>query len=147
MSKKIFNIVISFILVFSFVISGFSQTAKKGIKVDYLDQTCEACEDFYKFANGGWLKTAEIPDEHTSWGGIQMLFERNRVNTAQNFRRSRGKEISTGQQYAKDRRFLLKLHEHGNHREKRNETAPSVFPKNRKNQRQGRHYRNYRMAS
>jgi predicted metalloendopeptidase len=47
-----------------------------GINPAYLDTTCAACQHFYKYANGSWLKTATIPSDYPSWGGFDQLYER-----------------------------------------------------------------------
>ena len=43
-----------------------------------LDRTCAPCDDFYKFATGGWRTTHEIPAGHPSWGSFDELVQRNR---------------------------------------------------------------------
>ncbi|MDQ6887928.1 MAG: M13 family metallopeptidase [Gemmatimonadota bacterium] len=43
----------------------------------YMDTTCAACNDFFNFANGGWLATATIPAEYPAWGAGAELYERN----------------------------------------------------------------------
>lgn len=50
-----------------------------GINVAYIDTTVRPQDDFYQFVNGGWLETAEIPADRTSWGGFAIL----RKNTDQ----------------------------------------------------------------
>ena len=42
-----------------------------------LDTACAACDDFYTFANGGWLKTAKIPPAYPSYGSFEALYDRN----------------------------------------------------------------------
>ncbi|HKG92286.1 MAG TPA: M13 family metallopeptidase [Gemmatimonadaceae bacterium] len=42
-----------------------------------LDSTCRACEDFYGFANGGWLKRTAIPAQYSAYGAFHQLNERN----------------------------------------------------------------------
>ena len=42
-----------------------------------LDTACAACDDFYTFANGGWLKTAKIPPSYPSYGSFEALYDRN----------------------------------------------------------------------
>src|SRR5438105_607545 len=42
-----------------------------------LDTTCAACEDFYEFANGGWLQRAKIPGEYPEYGAFQQLQDQN----------------------------------------------------------------------
>jgi putative endopeptidase len=44
-----------------------------------LDTTCLPCENFYKFANGGWLKRTPIPAAFSGWSSFDELTERNRA--------------------------------------------------------------------
>jgi putative endopeptidase len=39
--------------------------------------TCKACEDFYQYANGGWIAKNEIPAAFSSWGITSPLREKN----------------------------------------------------------------------
>jgi putative endopeptidase len=40
------------------------------------DTTTSACENFYQYANGGWLSKNAIPNDQTSWGSFNILAER-----------------------------------------------------------------------
>jgi putative endopeptidase len=42
-----------------------------------LDTSIKPCEDFYKFANGGWKARNPIPADKAQWGSFVMLAERN----------------------------------------------------------------------
>ena len=42
-----------------------------------MDTTCSACSDFFAYANGSWLRTAQIPASRTSLGSFGMLSDRN----------------------------------------------------------------------
>ncbi|HET7603847.1 MAG TPA: M13 family metallopeptidase [Gemmatimonadales bacterium] len=42
-----------------------------------MDTTCSACEDFFSYANGGWLKANPIPADKSSWGSFNELQEAN----------------------------------------------------------------------
>jgi putative endopeptidase len=57
-----------------------AQTGGKGRGFDKsrMDESAAACTDFYEFANGGWLKTMEIPAAFSSWGSFNILAENNR---------------------------------------------------------------------
>jgi putative endopeptidase len=38
---------------------------------------CKACDDFYEYANGGWIARSEIPPAFSSWGITSPLREKN----------------------------------------------------------------------
>jgi predicted metalloendopeptidase len=44
-----------------------------------IDPTCKACDDFYQFAVGGWIKNNPIPPGHASWGASGELVDQNRA--------------------------------------------------------------------
>ena len=39
-----------------------------GLHLDYIDRSANPGDDFYAYANGLWLKTAEIPADRSSAG-------------------------------------------------------------------------------
>src|SRR5580658_5026044 len=41
------------------------------------DKTCKPCEDFFRFANGGWLTKNPIPAAYPSWGRDNILADHN----------------------------------------------------------------------
>ncbi len=43
-----------------------------------LDPSTPACQDFYQYTCGGWLKQNPIPADQSSWGRFNELAERNR---------------------------------------------------------------------
>jgi putative endopeptidase len=43
------------------------------------DTTCAACTDFFRFANGGWLKTVTIPPTFAYYGAFEEVRDHNTV--------------------------------------------------------------------
>jgi putative endopeptidase len=43
-----------------------------------MDPSAPPCKDFYRYADGGWLKKNPIPADYPSWGAFNELDERNR---------------------------------------------------------------------
>jgi len=48
-----------------------------GFDVANLDRTANACSDFYRFADGGWMKSHPIPPSYPSWGNFSVLYVSN----------------------------------------------------------------------
>ena len=42
-----------------------------------MDTTVKPGDDFFQYANGGWMKTAVIPDDQSGWGSFYTLYEEN----------------------------------------------------------------------
>jgi len=53
------------------------QAAPTGIAVSSLDRTCKACDDFFGFADGGWVKANPIPPQYPSWGVLNVMSSNN----------------------------------------------------------------------
>jgi putative endopeptidase len=51
--------------------------AKTGIEVSWMDTSADACQDFFAYACGGFLKTAVIPPDRASWGAPQEVDKSN----------------------------------------------------------------------
>ncbi len=51
---------------------------KSGVDIDALDRTCKPCDDFWRFANGGWVDKNPIPARYSNWGTFTVLQEANR---------------------------------------------------------------------
>ncbi len=49
-----------------------------GVNLANLDRTCKPCDDFYQFANGGWIKAHPLPAAYPSYGAFTVLAESNR---------------------------------------------------------------------
>jgi predicted metalloendopeptidase len=49
-----------------------------GIDRSNLDPACKPCDDFWRYADGGWLDKNPIPARFPSWGTASMLAQENR---------------------------------------------------------------------
>ncbi len=56
-----------------------SSSGGHGLDPADMNLSAKACQDYYQFANGGWLKKNPIPPEYPSWGTFSELAERNRT--------------------------------------------------------------------
>jgi putative endopeptidase len=54
------------------------QAPRSGIDKSDMDLTCKPCQDFWRYANGGWLDKNPIPPQYSSWGAFTVLAEQNR---------------------------------------------------------------------
>jgi len=52
--------------------------APRGLDPGDMDPSASACGDFYRYADGGWVKKNPIPADYPSWGAFNELDERNR---------------------------------------------------------------------
>jgi putative endopeptidase len=57
--------------------SGKDKKAEPALSAANMDTTVKAGDDFYKFANGNWLKNNPIPDEYSRYGAFEVLEEEN----------------------------------------------------------------------
>lgn len=48
----------------------------RGINLAYMDTTTTPKEDFFRYVNGTWLDSTEIPDDRTRWGSFDELRQR-----------------------------------------------------------------------
>src|SRR4051794_33311572 len=67
----------------------------KAIERANLDTTCEACTDFYTFANGGWLKKNTIPAAYPEWSAFYQLNDENEAIVREIIERS-DKQLKAG---------------------------------------------------
>jgi putative endopeptidase len=52
--------------------------SKSGIDPSNLDTTCKPCQDFWRYANGGWIDKNPIPARYARWGTLPVINEANR---------------------------------------------------------------------
>ena len=70
--------VIALVIAASFALAVFAQTAPRAFDPANMCATaCKACDDFYQYANGGWIASHEIPPAFPTWGITSPLREKN----------------------------------------------------------------------
>jgi putative endopeptidase len=69
------------VLLFAMSMTTLAQT--KAFDTNFIDSTVAACDNFYRYAVGSWLKNNPIPAAYSSWGVDQMV-EKNNFEILQN---------------------------------------------------------------
>ncbi|MEP6703762.1 MAG: M13 family metallopeptidase [Acidobacteriota bacterium] len=49
----------------------------KGFDTGRMDKSADACNDFFQYANGTWLRSTEIPASESRWGTFNILADKN----------------------------------------------------------------------
>lgn len=75
MSKKaVYILIITLTSIFTLT----TQAQKKtGFDTKNLDRSVSPAQDFYQFANGGWMKNNPLPDEYSRFGSFEVLQDEN----------------------------------------------------------------------
>ena len=63
--------------------SGAQAASEHGVQTQFMDKSCKPCEDFYHYADGGWLKDNPIPPAYPTWGSFSALQQRNQEHERQ----------------------------------------------------------------
>ncbi|MEP7066946.1 MAG: M13 family metallopeptidase N-terminal domain-containing protein, partial [Gemmatimonadota bacterium] len=76
--RRFASVVIAFGPVCGLAASAAAQQLTSGIDTANLDHSVRPQDDFYRYVNGGWLRTATVPADASSWGAFQELRENSR---------------------------------------------------------------------
>ena len=76
MRTSFFRAVAALALVTAICNGAFAQSS--GFDTSRMDRSADACDDFFQFASGTWVKNTEIPASQSRWGTFNMLAESNR---------------------------------------------------------------------
>ncbi len=80
-TKSVFASILLGVLASSFMVSCVNNKSnmkeEAAISAANLDTTVKPGDDFYKYANGGWLKNNPIPGDQSSFGSFEALAEDN----------------------------------------------------------------------
>jgi putative endopeptidase len=87
--RRVFATAVLIVLIFGAVVGawanrGAADTAGYwGFDMSNFDKTCRACDDFFQYAMGGWMKANPIPPEYSTWGSFTVLLDKNQQNLRQ----------------------------------------------------------------
>lgn len=72
-------VILTLFIFTNFVYSQNDDTPKKlkGFSVEYMDQSVKPGDDFYRYANGTWLKNNPVPPEYSRWGAFSEITSNN----------------------------------------------------------------------
>ena len=76
MRASLFRVVAASAIAISICNGAFAQSS--GFDTSRMDRSTDACDDFFQFASGTWVKNTEIPPSQSRWGTFNMLAESNR---------------------------------------------------------------------
>lgn len=62
----------------AFALAATLPAQKSGIHKEDLDPSCKPCEDFWRYAAGGWLDRNPMPGRLARWGTMAVMNENNR---------------------------------------------------------------------
>jgi putative endopeptidase len=63
------------LMIFALSVTTFAQG--RAFDLSLMDTSVEACDDFYQYANGNWIKNTQIPSDRSRYGTFDIVRERN----------------------------------------------------------------------
>gem|GEM_PF-1450430 len=85
----------------------------KAIDPQNLDTTLDPGENFYQFANGGWLEKHPIPSDKSRYGSFDVLADSAKEQVKVLIRETANQKKQTRKHCQKNRRFLWQRHGYG----------------------------------
>ena len=76
MRTRIFRSITALAIALSIYSGAMAQSS--GFDTSRMDRSADACDDFFTYASGTWVKNTEIPPSQSRWGTFNMLAESNR---------------------------------------------------------------------
>ncbi|MEZ5305940.1 MAG: M13 family metallopeptidase [Pyrinomonadaceae bacterium] len=76
MRNNFFRTFASFFVLVS--IASTSMAQNRGFDPTRMDKSVDACNDFFEYANGTWVKNTTIPASQSRWGSFNILADNNR---------------------------------------------------------------------
>lgn len=75
MNKNFLRFVATLMVLGSIWTSTMAQSA--AFDISRVDKSVEACDNFFDYANGNWIKNTQIPAAYSRWGSFNILAENN----------------------------------------------------------------------
>ncbi len=73
LEKKLILKIITAVFLAAFLFSGCSQKPEPSIRTGYMDLSVKPGDDFYRYANGNWIKSNSIPEDRSSYGSFDII--------------------------------------------------------------------------
>lgn len=75
------RIIPAILLITSLILSValINKQSPKGVDMSAIDKSFNAGDDFYRFANGNWLKNNPVPASESRWSSFNLVAERNNL--------------------------------------------------------------------
>ncbi|HMJ07698.1 MAG TPA: M13 family metallopeptidase N-terminal domain-containing protein, partial [Pyrinomonadaceae bacterium] len=75
MRKNYFERVVVLLVLVGLTFSTVPAAAFRSIDAAGMDRTIDPGDDFFSYANGGWMRSAEIPADRSSFGTFDVVFD------------------------------------------------------------------------
>src|SRR6476620_3682780 len=73
--RNYFRFLVAMTVLLSISTTAMAQTA--AFNLSRIDSTADACENFFQYANGNWVKNTQLPPAYSRWGSFNILRDSN----------------------------------------------------------------------